>query len=130
MSHPNSSHKPSPIVFCCLAILLGYFGINVIQTVAEGHNHQDQVAIVEQQIQSLKGKKQSLQQELDNVKSQSFVESEARNKLNMARDNEVVVVFPQQSSVLSATNSASKESHAPSKQSLGYIEDWYKLFFK
>ena len=130
MNHPNSSHKPSPIVFCCLAILLGYFGINVIQTVAEGHNHRDQVTIVEQQIQSLKAKKQALQYELDNVKSQNFIESEARNKLNMARENEVVVVFPQQSSVLSATNTASKDSGIPAKQSLGYVEDWYKLFFK
>src|SRR5690606_2386571 len=102
MSRTNSSHKPSPIVFCGLAVLLGYFAINVMQTIAEGHNHQDRVVMVEQQIESLKARRQILVQDIEKVKSESFVESEARNKLNMAKENEVVVIFPQQSSVLSA----------------------------
>ena len=130
MNRTNSPHKPSPIVFCCLAVLLGYFGINVIQTVAEGRNHQDRVAIIEQQIKDLKSQKQTLQQELKMVKSQPFVESEARNKLNMAKDNEVVVIFPQQSSVLSATQQATNQASSQSSQNLGSVEEWYKLFFK
>lgn len=130
MNHEHSPRKPSPIVFCCLAILLGYFGVNVIQTVAEGHNHQDRVVVMEQQIENLRAKKSSLQQELNAVKSQHFIEGEARNKLNMARENEVVVIFPQQSNVLSATNNSSPKPQRSNNQSLGYVEEWYTLFFK
>ncbi len=129
MNYNQSSSKPSPIVFCCLAVLLGYFGINVIQTVVEDHNHLDRVAIMEQQITDLKVKKQALKQQLETVKSQHFAEAEARNKLNMAKDNEVVVIFPQQSSVLGTTHNLATNLAGHTNQSLGYVDEWYKLFF-
>lgn len=130
MKQSDATHKPSPIVFCFLVVLLGYFGVNVMQTVAEGHSHQDRVELLEQQIESLEEKKSALLKDLNVVKSKQFVESEARNKLNMAKKDEVVVIFPQQSSVLSAVKSDPDGETGNQTRATGYINDWYALFFE
>jgi len=125
----NSPSKPSPVLFLCLLALLGYFGINVIQTMTDGYSYQDRVETLEQQVKNLNKKKTELSQELEVVKSNHFIESEARNKLHLAKENETIVVFPQKSEVLSETSQAETSVKGGIQFSLGYTNEWLKLFF-
>src|SRR5690606_29240629 len=91
----KTTRQPSPIIFICLLALLGYFGLNVIQTMTDGYNYQDRLTALERQVQELSNKKAALKDKLDSVQSQQFIEAEARNKLHLAKANEMVVIFPQ-----------------------------------
>jgi cell division protein FtsB len=108
---------------------MGYFGVSLIQTVADSHNHQDQLSIMEDQITSLKERRKGLEQQLKIVKSPQFIEAEARNKLNLAKSNETVVIFPQESAVLAETSSSTAGKVAPTVSTFGYLGEWLEFIF-
>lgn len=95
----------------------------------DGYSYQDRVETLEQQVKNLNKKKTELSQELEVVKSNHFIESEARNKLHLAKENETIVVFPQKSEVLSETSQAETSVKGGIQFSLGYTNEWLKLFF-
>ena len=130
MSRSDAERKPSPLLFICLFVLLGYFGVSVIQTMTEGHSHQDRLSEMENQIAQLQERKKSLEAELEKVQSDQFVETEARNKLHLARENETVVIFPQKSAVLAATKDSHYRPDSVVGRDFGYLDHWKELFFK
>jgi len=54
----------------------------------------DQVKLAQQRLEELKTESKKLEQERDYFQSEEFVEQEARNRLNMAKPGEKVVILP------------------------------------
>lgn len=130
MTKKASTSRPSPILFICLVCLLGYFTINVIQTMTDGYNYQDRVETLERQVQNLSKQKQELNHQLEYVQSKQFIEEEARNKLHLARPSEKIVIFPQNSAVLSAVAPMDDQQESTKQRSLGHTDKWLELFFE
>lgn len=70
----------------------------------------------------IKADNRSLQRKLLEVSSPDFIEKEARDKLNMQRPGEVVVVLPE-------TSLASSSAEVTQSRPLTNAEKWWKLFF-
>ena len=67
-----------------------------------------------------------LKEKLEYVDSDEFVEKEARNKLNMSKENEVIVVLPvDKLSQLSQNVNKNKETD----EDLANYQQWWHLFF-
>lgn len=77
---------------------------------------------MEEEISKLEAKKQALKEKLEYVRSEEFVEKEAREKLDMAKEEEVVVVLPEKLEFKGQSLEASEED-------LPNWQQWLKLFF-
>lgn len=67
-----------------------------------------------------KDENQALSQKLSQVQDEAFIEEQARNKLNLSREGEIVVVLPKDLPVA---------SEAPAPQITPNWQQWWKLFF-
>lgn len=81
---------------------------------------QDLFVQKEKKLAELKNKNQELKETLKGVQSQEFIEKEAREKLNMGKRGEVVVILPNNRTIKQPNN---KEEDLPN------WKKWYKLFF-
>ncbi|MFH1840656.1 MAG: septum formation initiator family protein [Candidatus Shapirobacteria bacterium] len=81
----------------------------------------DEVKIAEQKVFDLKQKNQELKAQLDYYQSDEFVEKEARNKLNLVRPGETIIVLP-----LDYGGKASSFEHPDPPN---YLK-WWRLFFE
>ena len=50
-------------------------------------------------VESLKDKKEEIQKQLEYVQSQDFIEQEARNKLGLAKEGEIIIILPDEESL-------------------------------
>ena len=80
----------------------------------------EEIKITEQKFQELKQNNQELKAQLHYYQSDEFVEQEARNKLNMSRPNEVVIVLP---------FNPSEKLHRPDHHDPPNWQKWWQLFF-
>lgn len=64
----------------------------------------------EQQVEELRQRQIRLKQEVEEVKSEEFVEKEARDKLLLAREGEVVVLLPPSGGMENGTHAADSTS--------------------
>ncbi len=76
-----------------------------------------------EEVEELTLKNKELKERLEYVKSEEFVEKEVRDKLNMAKENEVIVVLPEGLELRDQQLEASNEEDLPNWQR------WLKLFF-
>ena len=72
-------------------------------------------------LQKLQQENQRLKQELDEVESSEYIEKQAREKLNLQKVGEVVVVLPKNQPILNQPDS-------PSSSLPNWLQ-WYHLFF-
>lgn len=72
-----------------------------------------------QTLENLKADNVALKQQLEYVKSDEFVEKEARDKLGMAKEGEAVVLMPENTSKASETQI----------QEVPNWKKWWQLFF-
>ena len=82
-----------------------------------------QIKTTEKQVSKLKEEKEKLSQEYQYYSSEDFIEEEARNKLNMARPGETIVILPPNLEELLSRPKTSKESFIPN------WKKWWNLFF-
>ena len=78
---------------------------------------------MEGKIEELRVKNKELKENLEYVKSEEFVEKEARDRLNMAKEDEVIVVLPEGLELRDQQLEASSEEDWPNWQR------WLRLFF-
>lgn len=83
----------------------------------------NRVIEAEQQVVELKNEGAGLEKQLEVVGTDEFIEKEAREKLMMGREGEVVVLLPQQQSVISNQQSVISE-----ETELENWEKWAQLF--
>ncbi|MFZ5366071.1 MAG: FtsB family cell division protein [Patescibacteria group bacterium] len=74
-------------------------------------------------LEKLEIKNEELKKQLEYVKSQEFVEKQAREKLGLAREGEVVVILPENVGELVKPKEEKKEEELPN------WKRWLKLFF-
>ena len=78
---------------------------------------------IEEKIEGLKMKNQESKERLEYVKSEEFVEKEARDRLNMAKEDEVIVVLPEGFKTPKLQDSKTPDEDWPN------WKRWLKLFF-
>jgi|ETN02SMinimDraft_4_1059925.scaffolds.fasta_scaffold272417_2 cell division protein FtsB len=82
-----------PVIAIEVAVLI-IFGFQVGKEILERRAIEAEIAHLESEIQKLEYKKDDLGALIDYVQTDAFVEQEAREKLNLAKTGEAVVVIP------------------------------------
>lgn len=82
----------------------------------------DQVKLAQQSLEELEKKHQEMLRKKEYYQSEEFVEQEARNRLNMSKSGETVVILP--------PNLGQKNESTPNfTPELPNWQKWFKLFF-
>ncbi|OGV89818.1 hypothetical protein A2Z41_03525 [Microgenomates group bacterium RBG_19FT_COMBO_39_10] len=82
----------------------------------------DQVRGAQEYLKELEKEHQSLLEKKEYYQSEEFIEQEARNRLNMGKPEETVVILP-------PSVGESGESYLFSGSNLPNWQQWFKLFF-
>lgn len=78
-----------------LIILIGLCLIaNLSRDIVRFFRALNELKLAAQKVEELQKEKESLTQKRDFYQSESFIEEEARNKLNMAKEGETLVILP------------------------------------
>lgn len=83
----------------------------------------DQVKQAEQKVQQLEEEQKRLKEKQEYYQSDEFVEEEARNKLNMAKPDESIVILPPNLSEVLG------RQPKPATPEMPNWKKWWKLFF-
>lgn len=83
----------------------------------------DRLKLAEQELAQLEKEHQSLVEQKEYYQSEEFIEQEARNKLNMARPGEAVVVLPPNVGELLGETETKSVPETPNWKM------WWELFF-
>ncbi|MGB9706966.1 MAG: FtsB family cell division protein [Microgenomates group bacterium] len=83
----------------------------------------DQVRLAEKRVLELERKKEKLSEERQYYQSKEFIEEEARNKLNMAKPGETIVILPPNIGNLVSRPQPELNPQLPN------WKKWWKLFF-
>ena len=82
----------------------------------------DQVKLAQQRLEELEKEHQELLEKKEYYQSEEFVEQEARNRLNLGKPGETVVILP-------PNVGETKETNLTSPLKLPNWKRWLKLFF-
>lgn len=110
------------ISFTITLIGLGLI-INLSRDISRLWRAGEQVKLVEEKAQKLKEEQQKLVQKKAYYQSEEFIEEEARNKLNMAKPDETVVILPPNVSQILGRKEETSIPEIPNWQR------WWNLFF-
>lgn len=83
----------------------------------------NQVKLVQQGVEELEKENRQLQEKKKYYQSEEFIEEEARNKLNMAKPGETIVILPQNFEDLINKDKNESSSALPN------WKKWLELFF-
>ncbi|MEK7164316.1 MAG: septum formation initiator family protein [Patescibacteria group bacterium] len=117
-------------------LVLGYFAFNVGQEMFKKHNIETEISHLENEINKLEKDKNDLNDLLSYVQTDAFVEQEAREKLNLAKAGESLVLLPESDATPegeaqtenSATPLAAANQDASAKKS--NLAKWWQYFFE
>lgn len=95
--------------------------VNVVHTWINLEKRGDIVKETAGRLEKSKQQKENLERELARVQSQEYIEKEARDKLNLGREGEVVLLLP--------TISTNQGPTPTPLQDVPNWQRWWKLFF-
>ena len=121
----KSVFSSKPIIILELLALI-FFGFKIGKEILERKAIEKEVARLEAEIGKLENNKDDLGALLEYAKTDSFVEKEAREKLNLAKQGEEVVVIPDVDDPAQAEPDAQSESASLGKS---YVRLWGEYFF-
>lgn len=129
-----------PVLFLEVAILL-FFAFNVGKEMYKKHSIEQEVSRLEAEIGKLENNKSELAALLSYVKTDTFVEQEAREKLNLAGEGESLLLMPDADAANASTSP--EETENLSSETPGIAKDdparlaensnlgrWWKYFFE
>jgi len=93
----------SRIINWLLLLLAITFVGNLIRTVASLGREDNIIKDAKERLQTTIEENQNLKRKLSQAESQDFIEREARNKLNLGREGEIVLIMPSVSPFLTPT---------------------------
>jgi cell division protein FtsB len=120
--------KFAPVFSLILIATSVYFSAMLIQTVSQAVRNQQRVQDLQREVSILLEQHTSLQQSTDQAQGANFIESEARNKLDLAKPSEIVVIFPEDSTVLAATSSVNQDPDTAGTPQPAPLSAWLRLF--
>ena len=103
------------------------FVISLVRNFTRTRSMQITLLEAEKSLEELYEKQKSLQGDLEKVEGDFYIEQQARNKLGLVKENEVVVVLPSKEVLrnLSPWKEKNKEYSLPNPN----WKKWVKLFF-
>lgn len=107
------------VISYILIILSLFFTFNLARGVYDSYKNKSKLQEVHEQLPEAQSQNKQLKKDLDYKQSEFFVEKEARDKLNLAKKDEVVAIFPQ----LGTREQASSKRDKPLKN----WRKWQKL---
>jgi len=96
--------------------------LNVIRSYFAFQNRRSIVSQVQIKLQKTKEENENLKRQLARVESKEYIEEEARNKLNMGREGEMILILPSVSPISEPTPTPVDTTTNPEK--------WLRIFFK
>ncbi len=109
------------LVLLFLFVLLFSLSKQLFDTLETGNRLERE----EQELKNLKQKNQELQKTLQEVDSVNFIESQARDKLNMSRGEETIIIIPQ-----SEIDKVYQAQKPPEPIKLPNWQAWLNLFLR
>jgi len=110
-------------ILLTVAILVGiYFTVSLSRQVWNLWQAGSRLELAKEKVASAENENQKLKEELKYKSSSEFVESEARNRLNYAREGEQIVILPQELN--------NPQGEAPAEQKLANWQKWWRLLFE
>lgn len=107
-----------------LIVLVGILLIfNLTRDIRRLLKASDQIKLAENQVRELEKENQQLEEKKEYYQSPEFIEEQARDKLNMAKPGETIVILPQN---LEEVLGKTKKVTPPE---LPNWQKWWKLFF-
>ncbi len=109
------------VIVTILVLVIIY---NLISRIIDAVKSGERLSQSAQQLQKLETENKELKERLEEVKSQLFIEEQARNKLGFSKKGETLVIIPEEKikQILGASQSA--QLRLPNWQG------WLKLFFQ
>ncbi|MFC1727488.1 septum formation initiator family protein [Patescibacteria group bacterium] len=89
----------------------------------------DRIRLAQQQAKDLEEESLELREKKEYYQSEIFVEGEARNKLNLSKEGETVVVLPENLEELVEQEKYSGNSSQLNPEALPSWQQWWHLFF-
>lgn len=90
----------------------------------------ERIKEMEEKAEELRIRNEDLKENLEYVQSDEFIEKEARDKLSMARENEVIVVMPEKlEAIINMPAGKTGKLEQESEEDLANYQKWLKLFF-
>lgn len=120
----------SKVVIFVLLLIFIWLGIVSVRTIYKKYQLDKEISSVKNEIEKLDKKNQELSQMLDYFSSQNFLEKEAKEKLNLKKEGETVVMVNENSlageaAILSVATTTAQETGG---QENNFIK-WWKYFF-
>ena len=105
-----------------LALILISSSLNSVSRIGKAG---EKVKEVEETIDKLENENKDLEERLENIKSEAYVEKQLRDKLGLAKEGEVVLVLPEEDVVREfAPKVESEDDFLPESN----LEKWARLF--
>ncbi len=120
--------------FCVFLLLLAFVWLSLvlIKAVYKKHQLDQEIGALKTEIEKMDKKGQELTQLLNYFGSQDYLEKEAKEKLNLKKEGESVIMVP--SSVIGQATSSESGAMSAVQKSETAIENnlikWWKFFFK
>jgi len=109
-------------------VIGGIFLFNVAKTSLDINKKSKRVSTLEKEVVNLRQEKLSLEEDLSKVGDPATVEREARDRLQMIRPGEKIVVLPGSTNVENSSNSENVLGQGV--RSGPYFKEWWKLIFE
>lgn len=113
------------VLFVIISLICIVIAYNLLTQIFNALKSEERLSTAAEALYKLEVKNKQLKQKLEEISSKEFIEEQARNKLNLSKLGETVVIIPDEkiNQVLGASESAS-EKRLPNW--LG----WWRLFFR
>lgn len=113
--------KISLIIGILIVLILIY---NLITQIVATLKSGDRLDLATEKLHQLEVKNKEIKNKLEEVKSQTFIETEARNRLGLSKEGEIIVIIPDEKiDLILGHNKKEEKSRLPN-----YL-GWWKLFF-
>jgi len=112
-----------PVRLLIIIIGLGLI-VNLSRDIIRLVESLNQVKRVEEQTREIETKRQALLNKKDYYQTEEFIEEEARNKLNMTKPGETIVILPENlKAALGQEETSQQNEESPN------WKQWWELFF-
>ena len=116
---------PKKVVFLLVGAVILIFAYNIIGQIFTTLRSGDRLTVATEQLHSLEVKNRELKKRLSEIKSQDFIEQQARDKLGLVKEGETIVVIPEDK--INQVLGVGKQAETPR---LPNWQGWLNLFFR